>query len=342
MEPLKEFTNVIFDEIQIGATSELTVTLTQNQIDLAAMVSGDVDAFYLMQPGDADKRQEAKKTEAAGAEAIISIILGTRLPGPGTKILHRDLRFAGDFSVGDTLTAKVTVREKRKEGNLVVFDARCVNQAGKELVTGTVTVEAPTSRLVYDNIKPPQFELRWGDAFAQLIKGCQGCEPIPCAIVHPCDRDSLMGAIEAARRGFIIPVLVGPEDKIRKAAEEAQIDLGPYRIVPSAHSHESAQKAVALASAGEVEALMKGSLHTDEIMGGHRPGSGGSSHLAPDQPRLCHGRRHLPEDVHDDRCGRQHLPDSRGQARHRPERHRPGPRARASRCPRWASSRPLR
>jgi phosphotransacetylase/acyl dehydratase len=275
MEPLKEYTNVTFDEIQIGATTELTVTLTQSQIDLAAMVSGDVDAFYLMQPGDADKRQEAKKTEAAGAEAIISIVIGTRLPGPGTKILHRDLRFAGDFTVGDTLTAKVTVKEKRKEGNLVVFDTRCVKQAGEELVAGTVTVQAPTSRLVYDNIKPPKFELRWGDAFAQLIKGCQGCEPIPCAIVHPCDKDSLMGAIEAARRGFIIPVLVGPEDKIRKAAEEAQIDLGPYRIVTSAHSHESAQKAVALASAGEVEALMKGSLHTDEIMGAIVPTAAG-------------------------------------------------------------------
>ena len=275
MEPMKEFTNVIFDEIRIGATSELTVTMTQNQIDLAAMVSGDVDAFYLMQPGDADKRQEASKTEAAGAEAIISIILGTRLPGPGSKILHRDLRFAGDFSVGDTLTAKVTARDTRKEGNLVVFDCSCVNQAGKELVAGTVTVQAPTSRLVYDNIKPPQFELRWGDAFAQLIKGCQGCEPIPCAVVHPCDRDSLLGAIEAARRGFIIPVLVGPEEKIRKAAEEANIDLGPYRIVTAAHSHESAQKAVALASAGEVEALMKGSLHTDEIMGAIVPAAAG-------------------------------------------------------------------
>ena len=80
--------------------------------------------------------------------------------------------------MGDTLTAKVTVREKRKEENLVVFDTRCVNQAGKELVAGTVTVQAPTSRLVYDNIKPPKFELRWGDAFAQLIKGCQGCEPV--------------------------------------------------------------------------------------------------------------------------------------------------------------------
>jgi phosphate acetyltransferase len=275
MEPVKEYTNVTFDEIKIGTTSELTVTLTQNQIDLAAMVSGDVDAFYLMQPGDADKRQEARTTEAAGAEAIISIVLGTRLPGPGSKILHRDLSFAGDFTVGDKLTAKVTVKEKRKEGNLVVFETRCVNQAGKELVTGTVTVQAPTSRLVYDNIKPPQLGLRWGDAFAQVIKGCQGCEPIPCAIVHPCDQDSLMGAIEAAKRGFIIPVLVGPEDKIRAVAQEAQIDLGPYRIVTTAHSHESAQKAVELARAGEVEALMKGSLHTDEIMGAIVPTSAG-------------------------------------------------------------------
>lgn len=275
MEPLKELTNVTFDEIQLGATAELTVTMTQNQIDVAAMVSGDVDAFYLMQPGDADTRQKAKKTEAAGAEAIVSILLGTRLPGPGSKIRHRDLRFSGDFVVGDTLTAKVTVREKRKDGNLVVFDCRCVNQAGEELVSGMVTVVAPTSRLVYDNTKPPQLELRWGDAFAQIIKGCQGCEAVTCAVVHPCDRDSLMGAIEAARRGFIVPVLVGPEAKIRKAADEAQIDLSPYRIVSTPHSHASAEKAVELARAGEVESLMKGSLHTDEIMAAIVPASAG-------------------------------------------------------------------
>ena len=84
-----------------------------------------------------------------------------------------------------------------------------------------------------------------------------------------------MGAIEAARRGFIIPVLVGPEDKIRKAAEEAQIDLAPYRILSTPHSHASAAKAVELASKGEVEAIMKGSLHTDEIMGAIVPSSAG-------------------------------------------------------------------
>jgi phosphotransacetylase len=142
-------------------------------------------------------------------------------------------------------------------------------------VAGTVTVQAPTQRKVFDVVKPPRLELRYGDAFAQLIQGCQGYDPVSCAIAHPCDRDSLMGAIEAAKRGLIIPVLVGPEDKIRKAAEEAQIDLSPYRIVSTPHSHASAAKAVELASKGEVEAIMKGSLHTDEIMGAIVPSSAG-------------------------------------------------------------------
>ena len=263
-ERLKEFTNVTFDEIRIGDSAEITVTMNQNQVDVAAIVSGDVDNFYLQQ--GTDSRPDARTTEASGAEALISIVLGTRLPGPGMRILHRDLRFSGDFGVGDTLTARVKVREKKKKGNLVVFDCSCVNKSGVELVSGKVTVKAPTSRLVYDNIAPAHFELRWGDAFAQLLKGCKGCEPVPCAIVHPCDTSSLQGAIEAAKRGLIIPILVGPEEKIRSVAEEAQIDLSPYRIVSSAHSHDSAAKAVALAGTGEVEALMKGSLHTDEIM----------------------------------------------------------------------------
>jgi len=275
MEPSKELSNVTFDEIQVGDRAEHTVTLSQNQVDAAAMVSGDVDAFYTKGAGAGSVRHEPRKTEASGAEALVSILLGSRLPGPGTKIVHRDLRFSGDVSVGDTLTVMATVKEKKAKGNLVVFDARCVNQTGKELVSGMVTVEAPTRRLVYDVIRPPHLELRYGDAFAEIIKGCGGCEPVSCAVVHPCDKDSLAGAVEAAQRGFIVPVLVGPEARIRKVAEEANIEVGPYRIVNTEHSHASAARAVDLARSGEVESLMKGSLHTDEIMGAIVPSSAG-------------------------------------------------------------------
>jgi phosphate acetyltransferase len=104
------------------------------------------------------------------------------------------------------------------------------------------------------------------DSFGHLLKRCEGLQPVACAIAHPCDSDSLLGPIEAAKRGLIRPVLVGPEAKIRAVAAAEKVDLSPYRIVPTAHSHDSAAQAVALARAGEVEALMKGSLHTDELM----------------------------------------------------------------------------
>ena len=118
-----------------------------------------------------------------------------------------------------------------------------------------------------DDLAPPQLIVHQHDAFGRLLKRCEGLAPVTCAIVHPCDRDSLLGPIEAARRKLIVPVLVGPEAKIRAVAAAEKVDLAPYRIVPTEHSHDSATRAVAMARAGEVEALMKGSLHTDELMG---------------------------------------------------------------------------
>ncbi|MFH1079995.1 MAG: bifunctional enoyl-CoA hydratase/phosphate acetyltransferase [Pseudomonadota bacterium] len=275
MTSSEEWTNVTFDKILVGASADMSVTLTGPQIDLMAMVSGDVDAFHLKSQGSADSREAAKRTEASGAETILSNLIGTRLPGPGTKILHRDLIFDGDITAGDTLTARIVVREKRKKGALVVLDCSVVNQKKRKLVSGTTVVIAPAERLVYDDIAPAHLELRHSDAFINLFKACNACEPVTCAVVHPCDRNSLSGAVEAARRGFITPVLVGPEEKIRRAAAEAEIALDPYRIVSTPHSHAAADKAVELARAGEVESLMKGSLHTDELLGAILPASAG-------------------------------------------------------------------
>jgi phosphate acetyltransferase len=129
-----------------------------------------------------------------------------------------------------------------------------------------VTVAAPAVRIAYTNIATPEVLLRRNDGLARLLQRCEGLPPVTCAVVHPCDYESLMGAIESAKRGLIVPVLVGPEPKIRAAAELAGIDITPWRIVATPHSHAAADCAVAMARAGEVEALMKGSLHTDELM----------------------------------------------------------------------------
>jgi phosphate acetyltransferase len=117
------------------------------------------------------------------------------------------------------------------------------------------------------DVATPEIMPRRTDNFARLLQRCEGLPPVLCAVVHPCDRASLLGPIEAAERGLIEPVLIGPEEKMRAVASAEGIDLSNCRIVSTPHSHGSAEKAVAMARAGEVEALMKGSLHTDELMG---------------------------------------------------------------------------
>ena len=113
----------------------------------------------------------------------------------------------------------------------------------------------------------PEIELRdKGRRYRQLIEMTKGLEPIRTAVVHPVDTVSLLGAVEAARAKLIVPVLVGPEHKIRAAAAQAQLDLSPYEIVATEHSDAAAEAAVAMARSGKAEALMKGALHTDELM----------------------------------------------------------------------------
>ena len=105
-----------------------------------------------------------------------------------------------------------------------------------------------------------------GEKYERLIAALHGLPPAPTAVAHPCDASSLAGAVEAARAGLITPILVGPLARIRAVAAENGLDLSPYELVDAAHSHDSAEKAVALVREGRAEMLMKGSLHTDELL----------------------------------------------------------------------------
>jgi len=105
------------------------------------------------------------------------------------------------------------------------------------------------------------------DKYERLVKAAQTRDTIKVAIAHPCDEVSLEGAVEAARLRLIEPILVGPVERIRSLAQNAGLNIDGMEIVASEHSHDSAAKAVELVRAGRAEALMKGSLHTDELMG---------------------------------------------------------------------------
>jgi phosphate acetyltransferase len=103
--------------------------------------------------------------------------------------------------------------------------------------------------------------------YEQLLVRCRGKEPITTAVAHPCEASAIAAAIEAASLGLITPILVGPAAKIREIASKNAIDLGTARVVDVPHSHAAAARAVALVREGEAELLMKGSLHTDELLG---------------------------------------------------------------------------
>jgi phosphotransacetylase len=103
--------------------------------------------------------------------------------------------------------------------------------------------------------------------YEQLLARCQSLPPVPTAVAHPCEETALSGAVEAAAKGLIAPILVGPAAKIREIAKQHNIDLGNLPIVDVPHSHAAAAKAVELVRQGSAEILMKGSLHTDELLG---------------------------------------------------------------------------
>jgi len=265
---MDQIKNITFAEISIGESASLVRTLTVQDIELFAIVSGDVNPAHV----DAEyaKSDMFHKVIAHGmwGGALFSTLLGTELPGPGTIYLNQSLRFLAPVGVGDTVTAVVKVVAKNEKNHGVTLDCTVINQKGMVIITGQADVIAPTEKIARERIVMPQAQLHIkGQRYHRLIEMTAGMQPIRTAVIHPVDTVSLIGAVEAAKAGLIIPVLIGPQAKIRQAAALAGIDLAPYELMPTAHSHAAAQLGVDLARTGQVEALMKGALHTDEMMG---------------------------------------------------------------------------
>lgn len=258
--------NYTFDELAVGDTARLVRVVTQSDIELFANVSGDVNPTHIDKEYADGSMFRGVVAHGMLGGSLFSTVLGTLLPGPGTVYLGQDLRFLRPVKPGDAITAAVVVREKCVDQKRVVLDCLATNQDGHAVISGTADVVAPTQKVRRPRAELPQVLLRRHDAFDTLLRSCAGAPPVPTAVVHPCDHNSLQGALDAARAGFILPVLVGPEAKIRAVAAAAGFDVSGLRIVGAAHSHAAAEAGVALARSGEVQALMKGSLHTDELM----------------------------------------------------------------------------
>lgn len=260
--------NKTYDEIRIGESASLTRTLMPEDVKLFAILTGDVNPAVI----DPDYSESGMFREVIAhgmwSGSLISTVLGTQFPGPGTILIDQSLHFARPVSIGDKITITVTARQKFDHNHHIVFDCLCCNQEGLEVVRGTCEVLAPREKItrLQDTHLP---EVHIDDKHARykhMLSRVKGLEPIPTAVAHPCDHESLKGPIMAFHAGIIEPILVGPENKIRAVAEEFGLDLSGIRIVNAAHSHDAAALSVSLIRTGDAEALMKGSLHTDELM----------------------------------------------------------------------------
>ncbi|MBS0463709.1 MAG: bifunctional enoyl-CoA hydratase/phosphate acetyltransferase [Proteobacteria bacterium] len=284
--------NRTWDELHLGDAATLERTLTAQDIALFAAMSGDINPAHVDEDYAKGDRFGHVVAHGMWGGALISAVLGTQLPGPGTIYLEQSLRFLRPVAVGDTVRAGVRVAGKDESKRRVSLDCTVLNQRGEQVIVGTALVLAPTEKISREAVEMPSVALYWkGRRHEALIAQARGLPPLRTAIVHPVDELSLHGAFAAAQAGLIVPVLVGPQRRIGDAAARVGIDLAGCERIDTEHSHAAAATAVALARDGKVEALMKGALHTDELMqavvaanGGLRTGRRISHVFAIDAP----------------------------------------------------------
>ena len=259
--------NRTYDEIQVGDSATLVRTLRAEDIQLFAIMSGDVNPAHV----DPEYARSSMFREVIAhgmwGGALISTVLGTQFPGPGTIYIDQTLHFSRPVALGDTITVTLTCLKKFDHNHHIVFDCLCANQEGLKVIGGTAEVLAPTEKIKRARMTMPGFTISDRQArYDHLLAMTRGLAPIAMAVVHPCDGESLKGALMARDAGLILPTLVGPEEKLRPLAEQIGVSLDGCRIIDVPHSHAAAEVAVRMARNFEVEALMKGSLHTDELM----------------------------------------------------------------------------
>ena len=273
--------NYPYDEIDVGDSAYIQRTLTMADIQAFAAVSGDTNPAHMDPEYANDTLFHGVIGHGMWGGSLISTVLGTVFPGPGTIYLEQNLRFSRPVRVGDSLTVTVTCSAKHDDKKAIDLECTLVNQKDERVLSGSARVLAPTKKLRIPRIHAPTISLF--DPIGQhahLLNLGAHLEAVVCGVVHPCDQESLQGAMEAHHAGLIKAVLIAPEKKLRALAAQFNIDISVASVIDVPHSHAAAEMAAQMAADKKLEALMKGSLHTDELI-----------HAVVMQPGLRTGRR---------------------------------------------------
>ncbi len=280
-----------YDEISVGDTATTEHVLTTDD----AMAFASISGFHAVLNSD-ELIKRAGGVPPTGPNmwcaSLISGLFSMNIPGPGCTLTNVSLSFHHRIHVGDRILVKVKVMAKDDSTKSVNFDCEAISGDGTPIFSGTAQLLAPSKKQRWSTLPVPQLIVNNPYRhYLGMIARATSRPAVTTAIVWPCDEVSLGGAIQAFKDSLIVPVLVGSEGKIRSIAEKMQLDLGNIRIVDVAESRTAAIRAVELARKGEVQMLMKGSLHTDELMsavvsreGGMRTGRRISHVFALDVP----------------------------------------------------------
>lgn len=256
-----------YDEISVGDIAGTEHVLTTND----AMAFASISGFHSVLDSD-ERIERAGGIPPTGPNmwcaSLISGLFSMNIPGPGCTLTNVSLSFHNRIHVGDRILVSVQVTAKDDISKSVTFDCVASNGDGTSIFSGTAQVIAPPEKLRWSTIPVPQLIVN--DPYRHyrgLIARATSKPAVKTAVVWPCDEVSLGGAMQAFKDKLIDPILVGSESKIRSTAQAMQLDLGTIRIVDIAESRAAAIRGVELARKGEAQMLMKGSLHTDELMG---------------------------------------------------------------------------
>lgn len=260
--------NRTYDEISVGETASLQRTLTKDDIEVFAILSGDVNPAHLDEAYARETPFHRVIAHGMWGGTLISTVLGTRLPGPGTIYVSQQLSFVRPVGLGDVITVSVSVTDKG-EKNRLHLACLCTNQEGKPVITGTAEVIAPTAKVIRPPATLPELHLHRHERFAQLMALTASVDPIACAVVFPVEAHGLRAAIEARHAGLIRPVLVGPRARIAALAASLDMDLSDLADadwVEATSENHALEAAMALAREGSVQALLQGDVDAGALL----------------------------------------------------------------------------
>ncbi|WP_417273194.1 bifunctional enoyl-CoA hydratase/phosphate acetyltransferase [Celeribacter halophilus] len=259
------FQNTPFDQLEVGMEAEVRRLCVADDLYVFAHASGNLNPMHLpKEDGDRDGKPESV-APSSWVGSLISAVLGNKLPGPGTLYKSQHLRFHARAHAGDELIARVKLIRKG-DNRSATFETTVSLADGTVLIDGETEVIAPATKESFDIHDVPGLTVESHRHFDKLLEMSEDLPATRMAVVAPEEENALRGAMMAAEHKLIQPILLGDQDKIYSTAKVLGITLDKIELIHCATHHEAAQLAVTMVRDARANAIMKGHMHTDDLL----------------------------------------------------------------------------